>query len=155
MLIRKYRLERGWSQEQLAQMAGISTRTLQRVERGKSASAETLKCLAAVLEVDHLDLSTEAQMDQGLITQDELRAMAYVDDLRDFYGHAISYVIVIGALAMFNILYASDTIWVIWPALCWGIGLAVHAAATFEILPFWGPEWEKRQVEKRLEQLRR
>lgn len=48
MIIRMLRLEKGLSQEQLADKAGISTRTLQRIERGDAASPETLKCLAAV-----------------------------------------------------------------------------------------------------------
>lgn len=43
MIIRKLRIEQGFSQEQLAFMAGISVRTLQRIERGAKASPETLK----------------------------------------------------------------------------------------------------------------
>ena len=62
MIIRKLRLDKGYSQEQLAEMAGISTRTLQRIERGANASPETLKCLAAVLEVDFTDLREEQTM---------------------------------------------------------------------------------------------
>ena len=34
MIVRKLRLQRGWSQEQLAEMSGLSTRTIQRIERG-------------------------------------------------------------------------------------------------------------------------
>jgi len=52
MSVRKLRLEKGLSQEQLAEMAGISTRTLLRIERGANARPETLKCLAAVLETE-------------------------------------------------------------------------------------------------------
>ena len=52
MIVRKLRLERGFLQEQLASMAGVSVRTLQRIERGANPSAETLKCLAAVLDTD-------------------------------------------------------------------------------------------------------
>ena len=59
MIIRKLRLDKGLSQEQLADMAGISTRTLQRLERGAKASPETLKCLAAVLEVEFNNLREE------------------------------------------------------------------------------------------------
>lgn len=31
--VREYRLARAWSQEQLAEMAGLSTRTVQRIEK--------------------------------------------------------------------------------------------------------------------------
>ena len=52
LLIQKLRLQRGWSQEQLAELTGLSVRTIQRVERGQNPSAESLKAIAAVLEVD-------------------------------------------------------------------------------------------------------
>jgi len=42
MLVQKLRLQRGWSQEQLAIVSGLSVRTIQRIERGQSASLETL-----------------------------------------------------------------------------------------------------------------
>lgn len=42
MLVQKLRLQRGWSQEQLATVGGLSVRTIQRIERCQSASLETL-----------------------------------------------------------------------------------------------------------------
>jgi transcriptional regulator with XRE-family HTH domain len=49
--IRKLRSARLWSQEQLAEACGIGLRTIQRLERTGNASAETVRALAAVLEV--------------------------------------------------------------------------------------------------------
>ena len=51
MLVKKLREEKRWSQEQLANIAGLSLRTIQRVEAGKPASNETLKSLASVFEI--------------------------------------------------------------------------------------------------------
>jgi transcriptional regulator with XRE-family HTH domain len=51
-LIRKYRTERLWSQEQLAEMTGLGLRTIQRLEARGSGSQESIKALAAVFEVD-------------------------------------------------------------------------------------------------------
>ena len=45
--IKRWREERHWSQEHLADLAGIGLRTIQRVEQGEKASGETLKALAA------------------------------------------------------------------------------------------------------------
>lgn len=45
MLVQKLRLQRGWSQEQLAEVAGVSVRTIQRLERGQPGSLKTLKAL--------------------------------------------------------------------------------------------------------------
>ncbi|WP_252736267.1 helix-turn-helix domain-containing protein [Aestuariibacter sp. A3R04] len=56
--VKKLREQRNWSQEQLATMAGLSLRTIQRVEAGNPASRETLKSLSAVFEV-HTDELTE------------------------------------------------------------------------------------------------
>jgi len=44
--------ERGWSQQRLAELSGLSFRTIQRIENGQPASAEPLKSLASVFEVD-------------------------------------------------------------------------------------------------------
>ena len=46
--LKKMRLERHWSQEQLADMSGLSIRTIQRIENGENAGLESLKSLAAV-----------------------------------------------------------------------------------------------------------
>ncbi len=46
------RRQRGWTQEHLAQKAKVSVRTLQRIENGGVASPETVKDLAAALELD-------------------------------------------------------------------------------------------------------
>lgn len=59
MIVKKLRTGKNWSQEQLAIMAGLSIRTIQRVESGQSASLETLKSLASVFEVDISKLTEE------------------------------------------------------------------------------------------------
>jgi transcriptional regulator with XRE-family HTH domain len=51
-LIRKYRTERLWSQEQLAEMTGLGLRTIQRLEARGSGSQESIKALAAVFNVE-------------------------------------------------------------------------------------------------------
>ena len=46
MLVQKLRLQRGWSQQQLAELSGLSVRTIQRIEQGSGATVETWKDLA-------------------------------------------------------------------------------------------------------------
>ena len=62
MILKQLRLSRLLSQEQLAQMSGLSVRTIQRIESGHSPSVESLKCLASVLEVDVSTLNQEKFM---------------------------------------------------------------------------------------------
>lgn len=59
MILKQLRLSRSLSQEQLAQMSGLNVRTIQRIESGHKASTESLKCLAAVLEVELSTLEQE------------------------------------------------------------------------------------------------
>ncbi len=51
-IVRGLRERRAWSQEQLAQVAGLSVRTVQRVEGGDGGSLETRMALSAALEVE-------------------------------------------------------------------------------------------------------
>lgn len=48
---KEIRLQLAWSQEQLAQVSGVSARTIQRIEQGGTASLETIKALAAGMGV--------------------------------------------------------------------------------------------------------
>jgi hypothetical protein len=84
------------------------------------------------------------------ISLEEASAIEYVRDLKGFYGHLFSYFIVMSGLFIFNFLTTPEHFWVIWPAFGWGIGLISHALAVFEIFNFFGPDWEKKQIEKRL-----
>jgi len=153
VLVQKLRLQRGWSQDQLAELSGLSVRTIQRIERGQAASAESLKSLAAVFQIDFSALQPEANMtlDPNLaVKPDEALAFRQVRRLRRFYMHAIQYVLVVSLLAVVNYIQNPHYLWVGWVALGWGIGLLTHGLGTFEIFPFLGPAWEKREIERRL-----
>ena len=81
MLIRKLRLQRGWSQEQLAELCDLSVRTIQRLEKDDRASVETYKSLASVFEVNFQELrqQQERSMNKQLnISNDEHRVIEQV-----------------------------------------------------------------------------
>lgn len=50
-LVRAEREKRGWTQQQLAEFADLSLRTVQRMENQAVASNESVSAIAAVLEV--------------------------------------------------------------------------------------------------------
>ena len=152
MLIQKLRLQKGWSQEQLSLLSGLSVRTIQRLERGQPASAESLKALGAVFEVD-FSILKESEMNANAtptISPDEALALRRVRKLKAFYLHLTQYIVVITILAVVNITTNSHYLWFLWAALGWGVGVLSHALITFDKLPFLGAEWERRQVERRL-----
>ena len=170
MLVQKLRLQRGWSQEQLAELSGLSVRTIQRIERGLPASTETLKSLASVFEIDFstLQATQEPLMTTTLtpsmnnapsssqpsiaqsVSADEEAALRHVRKIRGFYVHLAQYVVIISGLAIFNFIKSPHHIWVVWPALGWGLGLVFHGMRVYGTMPFMNADWEKRQVEKYL-----
>jgi transcriptional regulator with XRE-family HTH domain len=79
-------LQRGWSQQQLAELSGLISHTIQPIENGQPVRAESFRSLVAVCEIAFTTLSSEPVM----------------------------------------------------------------SPATFEFIPFFGAEWECKQVEKQL-----
>jgi transcriptional regulator with XRE-family HTH domain len=215
LVIQKLRLQRGWSQQQLADFSGLSVRTVQRIESGQKATAESLKSLAAVFEVEFQEL--RAAVDEGsqpspaaegpheqpdpaamspdpmipttpittstltssltstpnptpnptpmpaaddarhdyrghrlAMSADEVRAFRDVRKLSAFYRHLMIYVVVISGLTIFNLWKTPERLWVLGPALGWGIGILAHGLSVFGGGRIFGPEWERRQIEKRL-----
>lgn len=61
--VRRFRSERGWSQDQLALASGLSLRTIQRVEAEGNASRETQVCLAATFGISLVELADEVLLD--------------------------------------------------------------------------------------------
>jgi transcriptional regulator with XRE-family HTH domain len=152
MLIQKLRLQRGWSQEQLAELSGLSVRTIQRLERGQPASVESLKALGAAFEVDFSALKEpdmNATTSQSVST-DEALALAHVRKLRGFYIHLAQYGIIIAFLTIVNLMTSPHYYWVVWVALGWGVGVLFHGLRVFDRVPFLSGQWERQQVEKYL-----
>lgn len=152
MQVQKLRLQKGWSQQQLAELSGLSTRTIQRIEAGQTPSTETLKSLASVFEIDFQQLQSEVDVVHSDTENEQAEKLALlkVRKLKGFYIHLLQYVVIITGLLILNLVKSPEKLWVVWPALGWGIGVLFHAARTFDWIPFFGAEWEKRQVERRL-----
>lgn len=61
----------------------------------------------------------------------ETRARARARAKLDFYRHVLTYVVIIGGLAVINLLTSSGYLWFLWPALGWGAALFMHAVNVF------------------------
>jgi hypothetical protein len=86
-------------------------------------------------------------------TEAEARARRRLAEEKAFYMHLSTYVVVIGALFVINALTGSRW-WFFWPALGWGIGILVHAAATFGVGGFLGREWEDKRLQELMDEER-
>lgn len=152
MVVQEMRLQNGWSQQQLADISGLNVRTIQRIEQGQSASLESFKALGAAFNVDFSQLQEDTV--RNIVSTPEqtevFLAFRQVRKMRGLYSHMMSYVIVMSGLAAINLILMPHRIWFIFPLLGWGVGLLSHAVSVLNILPWFGPEWERRQVEKRL-----
>jgi transcriptional regulator with XRE-family HTH domain len=150
MISRKLRLQRGWSQEQLAELSGLSVRTIQRIERGQKPGLESAKSLASVFEVDLSTFHTGESIvnDKIELKSDEREAMQYVKGIKEFYSHLLMYVIFAIFLLVFKGI--SDPL-IVWGLAGWGVGVVIHGLVAFEKINFIGQNWEKNQIEKRLD----
>lgn len=126
VLLREYRLRRAWSQEQLADIAGVSPRTVQRLEQGRPAALETLKALAAVLEVDVSLLRggapTLADKDDSMTDAAPAR-----DSSHSLRRHLLIFAGVMAGLTALNLINNPGHLWVLYPAVGWGVPLAIKA----------------------------
>ena len=152
MLVQKLRLQRGWSQQQLAELSGLNVRTIQRIEKGQEPSVESLKSLAAVFNVDFSTLKEQGM--ENVINEsqsaEEILAFNQVRKLKGFYIHLAQYVLSISLLSFINLFYGSRQLWVHWVIIGWGFGVLFHWLQVSDRFSFFGSKWEKEQVEKRL-----
>ena len=152
MLVQKLRLQRGWSQQQLAELSGLNVRTIQRIEKGQEPSVESLKSLAAVFNVEFStlkELGMENVINESQ-SAEEILAFNQVRKLKGFYIHLAQYVLVVALLAVINALTTPNHWWVQWVVMGWGVGVFFHWLEISERFGLFGSKWEKEQVEKRL-----
>jgi hypothetical protein len=79
------------------------------------------------------------------------QAKKRVEEMKGFYGHLISYVVVNVGLLVLNLLTSPKHLWFFWPMLGWGIGLLFHALKVFNYSPFFNKEWEDRKIREFME----
>jgi sensor histidine kinase YesM len=77
-----------------------------------------------------------------------LRAKKHVKAAREFYGNLTSYLIVIPVLGLFNYLTYGGFIWVVFPAIGWGIGVFFHGLSVFNYNLLLSKNWEERKIKE-------
>jgi transcriptional regulator with XRE-family HTH domain len=129
-IIKRLREEKSWSQEHLAEAAGLSLRTVQRVETDGNASAETRLALASALGIDVVELSASAGGEasaQGSSTPFRESKKA------EFLRHCVFYGVICGALVLMDWKQNGRLVWSFYPVLGWGIGLFFHGMKVVRI----------------------
>jgi hypothetical protein len=80
------------------------------------------------------------------------KAKKRVDELRGFYEHLITYVVVNIMLVIINLVTSSDTLWFYWVTIFWGIGVICHAISVYG-KP--GKNWEEKKIKEIMEKERK
>ncbi len=84
----------------------------------------------------------------------ESRAWRRVRALKAFYTHLTLFSIVNFVLLLVD-LSTPGRPWFFYPLLGWGLGLGLHAAQTFERLPWFTRDWEQKKFKQLLQRERR
>ncbi len=92
------------------------------------------------------------------------RAKERLEELKGYYGHLIAYIGVNTMITVVKIVgnisngeTFAEAFWdfgtfAIW--LFWGIGMFFHTIKVFSYNPFFGKDWEQRQLQKYMDQER-
>ncbi|WP_414470524.1 2TM domain-containing protein [Methanobacterium sp. ACI-7] len=80
------------------------------------------------------------------------RAKKRVEELKGFYGHLVSYIVVNAFLAIINFFTTPEFWWFLFIAFFWGIGLVSHALSVFMKRGIFSKEWEEKKIKKYMEE---
>ncbi len=81
------------------------------------------------------------------------RAHKRVEELRGFYIHLATYLVVNLGLFLINILSSPRHLWFLWPLIGWGSVVLLHGVTILLEVPF-GPKWEERKTRQLMERER-
>ncbi|MEN9307721.1 MAG: hypothetical protein RL173_1653 [Fibrobacterota bacterium] len=130
-LLRQLRDERSWTQEHLAEVAGVSLRTVQRIEREGNASADSRLALAAAFGVDvSIFVGKAGEPDSpepapAVVEQPQNASSGRLGE-GSFLRHLVVYLAVCSFLVYLDFSSGSAYHWSFWPVLGWGLGLLLH-----------------------------
>lgn len=121
--IKRWREERLWSQEHLAELAGLGLRTVQRIENGDSASRDSVMAIAAAFNVDAAALTINAETEAAV--ESEQKARKSLAGLR--LGFFINLACWVFGMIVFAGISWSDgdsQFEMLAPAIWWTVGIA-------------------------------
>jgi len=138
--IKKLRIDRHWSQEQLSEMSGLSIRTIQRIENGENAQLESLKALAAVFEIELIDSDKNQEIEQ--MRKEE----AYIQDVKGLYKLSVLAAFSL-LIPLINAIYSPKDWFIFWLfLLSWAVIIGIYSLNTHD---FFGENWKQKMIDKK------
>ena len=83
------------------------------------------------------------------------QAHRWVLQLKGFYSHLASFVLVNAGLVVIKLLLTPSYLWFVWQLFGWDIGVLSHAAGLFRPLRLFSRDWEERKIREYLENAQR
>lgn len=76
------------------------------------------------------------------------KARKKVEEIKGFYGNLVSFIIVNIGLFALNMFTSPKHLWFYWPLMWWGIGVVFHGLKVFNVMPFFGRDWEQQKIKE-------
>ncbi|EBP3906896.1 helix-turn-helix domain-containing protein [Salmonella enterica subsp. enterica] len=143
--VKQLRLERAWSQERLAELSSLSTRTIQRIENNEVPSLETLSALASVFNVSVSELTSEPLPESIELDSRIAEAKKRVKDEAKLLKSIIVAIIVCAIMYFLNYIYAPYSDWPVWVMAIWG-GLLIVKVFKLFLLDKLLFKWQKNRL---------
>jgi len=116
MIIKNLRLENNWSQEQLADLTNLSTRTIQRIEKEDKASLESMNLLASVFQLDVKELEEKIENKNSKLNDKTTSKYNILEDSK-----LIKFISINLMLFAINMFTGTGHLWFLYPLFGWGI----------------------------------
>jgi transcriptional regulator with XRE-family HTH domain len=157
--VKLLRLQKRWSQEQLAQLSDLNVRTIQRIEKGESVGAETLKSLASVFEISTDELINTIDNEKNLQTEEgtntikdnsqQNKAKEKFKSIKYFYAFS-AFLIAVFLLFMLPNYNDGENLG---PLIVVFLSFStLIAGLAFHVFKAFGEEWEKEKISQILNQ---
>ncbi len=73
-----------------------------------------------------------------------------VQQVRQFYMRLCIYVGVMAWLLLVNMIVTPHILWVVFPALGWGLGILFNWMSVFTPIALFGDAWMEKEIQKRM-----
>ena len=146
--LKSLRLEKQWSQDMLAEMTGLSVRTIQRIEQGHKASLESTKALNTIFQVQFVYAFSEVKSDDVVerdMDQLKQEKEEYSKEVKEFMNQAM---VAAGCILVALVVSIMIESWhfIIWTVVGWAVVLLEKGRRTFS---FIGDRIEERLTEQK------
>lgn len=121
MGLKELRLENGFSQEKLAELSGLSLRTIQRIEKNNHGSLESLQAIASIFNLEFTEIKDILENKQ-LKKEEKIEYNSFFEFIKTDKD-IIKYLLINTLLIIINVITSTSHLWFIYPLLGWGIPL--------------------------------